>query len=147
MKAFLFLLGAAFCLCPSAQSLAAQASALGNWNAVFVGPIGPRPQMVDAVTFNISSGPTGLTGTARASDWPGDLDVSELKLDGDRLTFTGTGKIGWTANGTYHCCPKLVFAGTIKGDEMTLTMVWRSTDSTDDPNKAPLPMKATRVPR
>jgi len=128
-------------------ALPAQASVIGEWKAVFVGPIGPRPKMVDAVTFSIELGSTGLTGTARASDWPGDLDVSNLKVDGDHVTFTGIGRIGWTVNGEYHCCPKLVFDGTIQGDKMTLTMVWRSTDSTDDPNKAPLPMEATRLSR
>ena len=99
-------------------TLFAQTEPVGNWRAVFVGP---RPKMVDAVTFSIKATPDGLTGTARASNWPGDLDVSDVKLDGDRLSFTGTGKMGWTESGQPHCCPQLVFVGTMNGDEMKLT--------------------------
>jgi hypothetical protein len=131
-------------------TLSAQMNAVGDWKAIFVGPIGPRPKMVDAVTFSIRMTPDGLTGTSRASNWPGDLDVSDVKLEGDRLTFTGTGKRGWStqfAGGPIedHCCPKLVFDGTIRGDQMTLTMTWQSTERPDDPNAPQLPMQATRL--
>jgi hypothetical protein len=116
-----------------ASSLSAQATtnAVGTWKAVFVGPIGPQPKMV-------------------ASNWPGELDVSDLKFEGDRLSFTGTGKKGWrTGIGgvvTDHCCPKLKFDGTITRDEMTLLLTWGSTES-DDASKAPLPMEAKRLSR
>ena len=132
------------------SSLSAQTSAnpIGNWKAVFTGPIGPRPKMVDEITFSIRSTPSGLAGTARASNWPGDLDVSDIKVDGDRLSFTGTGKKGWSTGAggvmTEHCCPMLKFAGTIKGDEMMLELTWTSTEF-DDPGKAPLPMEAKRI--
>lgn len=122
---------------------------VGNWRAVFVGPIGPRPMMVDAITFSIQSTPEGLKGTARASNWPGDLEVSDLKLTGNRLTFTGTGTKGWStsAGGSgmqYYCCPKLIFDGTIRGDEMSLMLTWTSTEY-DGSDKAPLPMEAKRI--
>jgi hypothetical protein len=95
--------------------------------------------MVDSVRFTIQETPTGLTGTALAGSWPGDLDLSDVKLVGDRLTFTGTGKKGWSTQlgnspRVDHCCPKLVFDGTIKRDEMKLTMTWQSTEGPDDPN-------------
>jgi hypothetical protein len=130
--------------------LAAQSTPVGDWKAVFVGPVDDRPKMVDAVTFSILMTPRGLIGTARASAWPGDLDVSDVELDGDRLTFTATGRKGWStwvagAPRKDHCCPKLLFVGMIQGDEMTLTMTWQSTEVGDDPNAAALPMKATRV--
>ena len=141
---------AALALVLLSLTISAQTNAVGDWKAVFVGPIGPRPIMFDAVTFSIQVTPSGFTGTARAGDWPGDLDVSAMKLEGDRLTFTGTGKKGWStrfAGGPRedHCCPKLVFAGTIRGDEMKLTMTWQSTDRPDDPNAPQLPMEATRL--
>jgi hypothetical protein len=125
--------------------LSAQANAVGNWKAVFVGPMGPRPQMVDAVTFTIQATSSGFTGTARAEpEWPGDLDVSDVKLEGDQLKFTATGRTGWSVNGQYHCCPRLVFVGTIKDDEMTLTMTWTSTERPDDPSARSVPMEAKR---
>jgi hypothetical protein len=127
--------------------LAAQASAVGNWRAVFVGPIGPRPNMVGSVLFSVTAGPNGLTGTAKTMpEWPGDLDVTGITLDGNHLTFIGTGRDGWSVNRQYHCCPRLVFDGTIKGDQMTLTMTWTSTEAPNDPTAAVLPMEATRLP-
>lgn len=68
-----------------------------------------------------------------------------MKVEGDQLRFTGTGKTGWSVNGEYHCCPRLVFVGTIKGDEMKLTMTWTSTERPSDPNAQPLPMEAKRI--
>jgi hypothetical protein len=125
---------------------AAQTTVVGTWHAQFVGPIGPRPKMVDAVTFRFQSGPTGLTGTAKAEpEWPGDLDVSAITVDGDHLTFTGTGKVGSSSNGQYHCCPRLVFDGTIKGNQMALTMTWTSTAFPNAPAAPAVPMEATRV--
>lgn len=57
--------------------LYAQTDAVGKWKAVFVGPMGSAPQMVDALTFSISATADGFTGTARAEpEWPGKLDVS-----------------------------------------------------------------------
>lgn len=126
--------------------LIGQTNPVGTWKAVFVGPVGPRPQMVDHVIFTIEAHGNGFTGTAKTEpEWPGVLTVSDLKVAGDKLGFIGTGKDGWTSNGQYHCCPRLVFAGTIKGDEMALTMTWTSTERPDDPNATPLPMEAKRI--
>jgi hypothetical protein len=132
-------------------ALSAQADAVGDWEAVFVGPVGPRPKMFDRVTFSIQATSSGLTGMARAGHWPGDLTLSDVKLEGDRLTFTATGKTEWSTAYSggpmvYHCCPKLVFAGTIEGNEITLTMTWQSTEQPDDPNAPQLPMVAARLP-
>ena len=136
-------------LLAGAAGTPAQSRVAGDWKAIFVGPIGPRPKMVAAVTFSIRDTPSGLIGAARASNWPGDLEVTDIKLDGDRLTFTGTGAVGSssTRNGvrTESCCPKLVFEGTIRGDEIDLAMTWTSTDPHAGPASAPLPMLARRV--
>jgi len=91
----------------------AQANPAGTWKAVFVGPIGPRPQIVDYVTFTIEARGTGFTGTAKTEpEWPGMLTVSEITLDDDKFSFVGTGKDGWSVNGQYHCCPRLVATAT-----------------------------------
>jgi hypothetical protein len=138
----------AFALLTSSLSAQTPTNAIGTWKAVFTGPIGPRPKMVAEITFTIQSTPAGLVGTAQAASWPGELEVSDLKLEGDRLSFTGTGKKGWSTGiggvVTQHCCPKLKFAGTIKGDDMVLMLTWTSTEF-DDPGKAPLPMEAKRI--
>jgi hypothetical protein len=133
-------------------ALSAQPAAdpVGNWKAVFTGPIGPRPKMVAEITFSIRSTPDGLKGAARASNWPGELEVSDIKFAGNRLSFTGTGSKGWSTGiggvVTHHCCPRLKFDGTIDGDVMTLMLNWGSTEN-DDPLKPPLPMEAKRVSR
>jgi hypothetical protein len=120
--------------------------AVGRWKAVFVGPMGPRPQMVSAITFDIIATAEGLAATAKAEpEWPGELVVSDLKVSGDQLKFSGTGKTGWSVNGEPHCCPKLLFAGTISGDTMKLTMTWVSTERPDDPSAKAVPMDATRI--
>lgn len=133
-------------------TVSAQNDPTGSWRAVFVGPMGDRPKMVGAITFTIQSTPTGLSGTARAADWPGNLEVSEIKLDGDRLSFVGIGKRGYSTRMPggpleHYCCPKLVFDGTIQGDEMKLELTWTSTHLVTDPNARSLPMEAQRVTR
>ena len=133
----------------TAQSPQAPASPLGRWRAEFTGPIGPRPKMVSAVEFTIEPTPNGLAGGARTvPEWPGDLDVTEIKIEGDRLSFTGTGRRGWSTGTAgegmvYHCCPKLIFDGSTKGDEMTLTLTWTSTEAAASARE--LPMKAVRL--
>ena len=138
----------ALALLTSSLSAQTPTSPVGNWKAVFTGPIGPRPKMVAEITFSIQSTPAGLTGTAQAESWPGDLEVSDLKFEGNRLRFTGIGKKGWSTGiggvTTQHCCPKLKFDGTIEGDKMTLMLIWTSTEY-DDSEKEPLPMEARRI--
>ena len=81
-------------------TLLGQTNAVGTWKAVFVGPMGPRPQMVDSVIFTIEARGNSFTGTAKTEpEWPGVLTVSDVKLAGDTLSFIGTGKDGWTSNG------------------------------------------------
>jgi hypothetical protein len=126
-----------------------QTGPIGHWRAVFVGPTADRPKMVDAITFTLESTPAGLTGVGRASNWPGDLTLSDIAIEGDHVSFRGTGKLGWSVSFggpmVEHCCPQLSFEGTLKGDEIALTMRWRSTENPDDPDPRPLPMVATRV--
>ena len=111
--------------------------------------------MVSAVIFEFHRTAAGLVGTADAGidgapdTWPGILQVSDIKTDGDKFSFVGIGSKGWsTGQGgvrTDHCCPRLAFAGTINGDSMTLTMTWTSTENPNDPTAEPLPMAAKRL--
>ena len=118
-----------------------QTNPVGEWRAVFVGPLDDRPKMVDAVTFSIRTTSDGLTGTAQAGQWPGSLEISDVKVAGDRLTFTAIGKEGYrtSSGGKFeeHCCPKLVFTGTIDGDQMKLTLDWQSTEHPSNPVRRP----------
>ena len=137
--AFLFSSSAAF----------AQTTPVGDWDAVFVGPTATRPQMVSHITFTIRPAPNGFVGTARTEpEWPGVLEVSDLTFEGDRLTFTGMGSAGSsvTIGGltTTNGCPKLLFDGTIQGDEMNLRLIWVSTKFSDTAGKPQILMKATR---
>ena len=128
--------------------LAAQTNAVGSWRAAFVGPTGSRPLTIEAVTFTVTQTAGGLAVKALAGSWPGELDVADVKLDGATLTFTGTGQSGWSTTGEgYRCCPKLMFTGTIEGDDMTLTMTWQTTDRPDDPKAHVYPMEAKRLSR
>ena len=71
----------------------------GVWNAVFTGPMGERPKMVSEIDFALDSNGGALTGTVHAAYWPGDGDVSDGKVDGDRISFTMTGHLPFQANG------------------------------------------------
>ena len=131
-----------------AQAPQTPAGPLGRWRAEFTGPVETRPQMVSNIDFSIESTPKGLSGSAiTLPEWPGRLEVTEIKVQGDRLSFVGTGKQGSTTGRAdevrYRCCPKLLFVGTVKGDEMVLTLTWTSTASNASARE--LPMKATRV--
>ena len=121
-------------------AVSAQTNPYGDWKAVFTGPLETKPKPFSEVTFSIRPTASGLEATAQAGYWPGQLDISEVTLRGNRVSFIGTGRKGWgTGTGgvmTYHCCPKLSFDGIIQGHEMTLTLTQGTLQS---------PMKATRV--
>jgi hypothetical protein len=76
------------------------------------------------VPFSIRDTPNGLAGSARAGSWPGDLEVSDSTVSGDRVSFAGTSKLWWRAmhDGVFaeFCCPKLIFEGNMRGDEIDL---------------------------
>jgi hypothetical protein len=133
------LVALAVLLLPS--DVAAQANPYGDWKAVFTGPLYTRPKPFSEVTFSIRPAAGGPEVTAQAGYWPGQMDISDVTLRGNRVTFVGTGRKGWGIGSggtmTYHCCPRMSFDGSIQGDEMTLTMTGLGLQS---------PMKATRVP-
>jgi hypothetical protein len=72
--------------------------------------------------------------------------VTDLKVEGQKFSFVGTGRTGWASNGVPHCCPRLTFEGTVDADTLSLTMIWTSSERPDDPAVPILPMQATRTP-
>jgi hypothetical protein len=133
---------------PSAQSTPA-----GGWKAVFSGPLMSRPKVPAYFEIDIRRTDAGVTGTVRADQWPHDGVISDAKIDGNHLTFTSIMEHGsWrTGSGSGramidHCCPKLIFDGTIDGDKMTLTLTWSSTEVSDG-SGVKHPMEATRLIR
>jgi hypothetical protein len=136
-------------LLAGASDTPAQSSIAGDWEAVFVGPMAWRPKMFAKVTFSIKDTPDGLVGSARAGTWPGDLELSDVAVVGDRVSFAGTSKLWWRTmrDGVFteFCCPKLLFDGKIRGDEIDLTMTWTSTDPRASEKEPPLQMLAKRV--
>jgi hypothetical protein len=134
----------AWCAYPSA----AQSPFIGNWQAVFVDSPPNRPKMFTTVTFSIRQLPDGqLAGTAVAGVWPGDLEVVDLKVEGEKISFTGVGSRPWSGvtAGVFarHCCPRLVFEGSMRGDQMELVLTWPPEDG--GAGGPPLPMRADRV--
>jgi hypothetical protein len=65
----------------------------GTWKAVFSGPIGNRPKIVSEIVFNFDVDRNTVTGNAHMSASPGDAEISNGKIDGDRITFTVVGKL------------------------------------------------------
>ena len=114
-------------------TLSAQPTAVGTWETIYVGSYSDEVLM-GPLTFTIQETPAGLKGTASAEAWPGELVVSNVRQTGNRLTFTGTGKVGSTsrignAPPIYSCCPELSFDGVIEDNKMKLIVIWGSTDS------------------
>jgi|ERR1051326_8675642 hypothetical protein len=122
----------------------------GTWKAVFIGPEGERPKMVSEMVFNFKVDGSKVTGMAHMAAWPGDAEISDGKIDGNRITFTVIGKRPWTAGSggvvTTSGYPKLVFAGTLKGGEMDLKLNWGSILTTGEHRSGPqLDMSAKRT--
>src|SRR4051794_19538604 len=65
----------------------------GAWNAHWTGRIGDRPKMIGKIRFDFSTGREGLTGIAHMVGWPGDCPISDVKIDGGRISFTATGRV------------------------------------------------------
>ena len=99
----------------------------GTWKVWFTGPKGSRPKMVSEMTFDLKAEGDKVTGMAHMAKWPGDAPISEGRIDGDRVAFTVIGKKPWEAGPPLSSgYPKLVFTGTLKGDETEITLRWGS---------------------
>lgn len=113
-------------------TLAVNASAAdisGTWKAWFVGDVDARPRFFSEAVLNVKVDGNKLSGTAHMGNWPGVAPISDGKIDGDKFSFTAIGKFPWTRNASGTVTtgyPRLRFAGTVQGNEMTLTMIWDS---------------------
>jgi hypothetical protein len=147
--------GMRFTLCAlillATLSLKASANDLnGTWKAVFIGPIGERPKMVSEMVFTFQVDGNKLTGDAHIANWPGDVPISDGKIDGDRISFMVIGKLPWTSRyghgPTTSGYPKLVFNGTMSGHEMKIILNWGSIlTSGEEHSGRDLDMKAKKV--
>jgi hypothetical protein len=148
---------AALASAASAQS-PAQSAPAGAWKAVFSGPLMSRPKVpsyfeldIRQTDSGVRGSVAGLTGTVRADKWPHDGVISGARIDGNHVTFTsimengswGTGSGGVRVD---HCCPKLIFDGTVESDKMTLTLTWSTTEVSDG-SGVKYSMEATRLRR
>ena len=87
-------------------SLAAfAADVTGNWKASLDTPNGAM-----AFTYVLKSDGNAVTGVIQSE--MGDMKIDEGKLDGDNISFSVT----------VENMGKMTYKGTVKGDEMTLTM-------------------------
>jgi hypothetical protein len=102
MKQFLVMLIAVMGL--SVMAVAAE-DATGTWKATFETPNGSQ---VNTFVFKMDG--SKVTGTI-SSDMMGTQQISDGKVDGDKITFSFTSDFG-----------VISYSGTIKGDTMKLTL-------------------------
>ena len=119
----------------------------GIWKAVFTGPLGEQPKMVSEIFFDLISNGDSLTGTVHAASWPGDGEVSDGKIDGDRATLTMIGHLPFQAGRAGAMVtgyPKLCFTGIRHGNGMNLDLLWTEAQSSCESGRL-LPMAAKKV--
>ncbi|MBN9662978.1 MAG: hypothetical protein J0H49_32570 [Acidobacteria bacterium] len=111
-------------------SAASPADVDGIWRAEFLGPVGDQPKMDNDIRFELRAQGQKLTGKAHFGNWPGDAPVVDGKIEGDRISFTLYGNVPWKLEQAGHLIatglPKLIFTGTVIGQEMKLTLLWDS---------------------
>jgi hypothetical protein len=133
----------------------AQINLTGTWKATFNGPIGERPKPFGDVVFRLRMADGHVTGTAIMGSWPGEAPLTDIKLDGEQFSATAIGTKGWSSGSAAmadqprinHCCPKMIFAGTIEGSQINLTMVWTSTEAAPEEalTENKIPLLATKI--
>lgn len=99
--------------------LAANGSAddiAGSWKVSFVR--GVAWQTIGDADFDFKVEGNKLSGTAHIGvGWPGTAPISEGTLNGERISFL---VVGQQASSDGY--PKMRFEGTVRGDELQLTM-------------------------
>jgi hypothetical protein len=94
------------CLLLAVSALAADLT--GTWS----GQMPTRDGGTRDVTFKLKQSGAALTGTMSAFD--NDIEIKDGKVDGDKLSFMVT--LEFNGNEV-----KLLFAGTVKGNELEMT--------------------------
>jgi hypothetical protein len=99
----------------------------GKWAVEYVS--GLAMKTIGGADFEFKADGNTLTGTANVGHgWPGLATISDGRIDGDRISFTVQGR-QWSSTGY----PKMRFTGTVRGDEIRLTMDFYQDASSQDP--------------
>jgi len=98
-----------------AAAIALGADVTGTWS----GQMPTRDGEMRDVTFKLKQAGTALTGAMSAFD--NDVPIADGKIDGDKLSFSVTLDFGGNSF-------KLLFTGTVKGNEIQMTRQREGTD-------------------
>jgi len=98
-----------------AAVIALGADVTGTWS----GQMPTRDGEMRDVTFKLKQAGTALTGAMSAFD--NDVPIADGKIDGDKLSFSVTLDFGGNSF-------KLLFTGTVKGNEIQMTRQREGTD-------------------
>ena len=112
-----------------ATGLAFAGDVTGNWTGEFAGPDGGNVSL----TFHFKQDGTRLTGNV---DGPGGqaLELKEGKVEGDKISFA----ISFDSGGN---AMKIIHAGTVKNDEIDLTVTM---DGADGGEGGPMKLKRNK---
>jgi hypothetical protein len=89
----------------------------GVWKTRWVGRIGERPKMIGSMRIEFKVDANGMTGVAHMGGWPGECPITDVKLEGGRISFTATGLVPSSSG-----IPVMRFEGEIHGSQLKLTM-------------------------
>jgi len=144
-------MGAARLIWIAAFALSAAAvNVEGTWRANFAGPEETWPKSASPMTFDLHAEGGVVTGTAHIGNWPADTPVSEGVLEGNHISFVVISDKVWLWNSppqpaTAH--PRLVFNGTVDGDDMKLTLTFDAAMvEGEKPKPATFEVLAKKVP-
>ena len=99
----------------------------GKWAVEYVS--GLQMKTIGGADLEFKAAGNTLTGTANVGHgWPGAAPISDGRIDGDRISFTIQGR-QWSSTGY----PKMRFTGTVRGDEIKLTMDFYQDASSRNP--------------
>jgi hypothetical protein len=122
----------------------------GTWTTIMVEPpagSGQRPMHSYEPSFEFKLDGSKVTGRARMDEYPGNAPISDGKIDGNRVSFTMTHEQPYFSGRTPLVQHYTTFkcTGTLRGNEMDLTMTPLSDDGTYDSRNVIYVMKATKV--
>lgn len=108
----------------------------GEWKTHWTGRIGNRPKMIGSMRFDFRIEENRLTGIAHAGNWPGDCLITDVQVQGGRISFTATGQVPSSTG-----IPVMRFEGEVHGKALKLTMRHQIFGAE---NGVGLPLDATR---
>jgi hypothetical protein len=93
------------------------ADATGIWKVTYAGSPEYAPKTVGSMILDLKVNGNVVTGTATIGAWPGEAPISDGKVEGDRITFTATGRLESTTG-----IPTCKLDVTMQGDEMHVVL-------------------------